>query len=124
MRAVRTQRSRRVPAAQVAASSFEQYNLDRINELRRAAGVPPLVLDARLSDFARTGTAELMRDHVPHAHFRDAGNALWSSGFAGDARENQGANTGWPRAAADPTTNERAQIDQILAAMMREGPGG
>ncbi|HEY8078247.1 MAG TPA: CAP domain-containing protein [Labilithrix sp.] len=112
------------PQPQANASSFDQYNLDRINDLRRRAGVAPLVLDARLEDFARAGSAQLMRDHVPHAHFQQAGSSLWNQGFQGNAHENQGANTGWPRAANDPNQNERAQIDQILDAMMREGPGG
>jgi len=129
MRAVRTTH-RPAPArpnaapAQVVSGTFEQYNLDRVNALRQAAGVPPLVLDAQLTAFAREGTAQLMRDHVPHAHFAQAGNSLWGRGFQGNAAENQGANTGWPRAASDPAQNEQRQIDDILASMMREGPGG
>ena len=126
MRALRTHRALRpsASAAVVNAGAFEQYNLDRINALRRSAGLPPLVLDAQLTAFAREGTAELMRDHVPHAHFAHAGNSLWTRGFVGNAAENQGADTGWPRAADDRARNEQQQIDQILASMMREGPGG
>ena len=40
-------------------------------------------------------------------------------GFAGHACENQGDPRGWP-----PAADARTQIDQILVAMMREGPGG
>jgi uncharacterized protein YkwD len=112
------------PNPTVNASAFEQYNLDRINQLRAQAGVQPLVLDPQITTFAREGTAQLMRDHVPHAHFAQAGNAMWHEGFNGGAAENQGANTGWPRASNDPSDNEKRQIDQILASMMKEGPGG
>ncbi len=125
-RNARIERTHKAPRAvpAVASSSFDQYNVDRINDLRRRAGLAPVVLDARLNDFARAGSAQLMRDHVPHAHFQQAGDSLWSQGFQGGAHENQGSNTGWPRAANDASQNERAQIDQILDAMMREGPGG
>jgi uncharacterized protein YkwD len=126
MRGLKARRAPQQPRSEVVvnASAFEQYNLDRINALRKSAGVPPLVLDGQLTTFAREGTAQLMRDHIPHAHFAQAGNGLWSRGFAGNAAENQGANTGWPRAANDANQNEQQQIDQILASMMREGPGG
>ncbi len=122
MRAVKAHRA--APERPAAVGGFEQYNLDRINAYRQAAGVPPLVLDAQLTTFARQGSTQLMRDHVPHAHFAQAGDSLWHQGFRNGAAENQGANTGWPRAASDATQNEKRQIDEILAAMMREGPGG
>lgn len=110
--------------AQPAIASFEQYNLDRINAYRRAAGVAPLVMDAQLASFAREGNARLMRDHVPHGHFASQGPGLFSRGFSGGAAENQGSPNGWPRLASDPNENRRRQIDDILASMMREGPGG
>lgn len=106
------------------AGDFEKYNLDRINQLRAQAGLQPLVLDAQLTQFAREGSAQLMRDHVPHGHFAQSGSSMWKQGFNGAAAENQGSNTGWPRLAQDPTSNEKQQIDQILSMMMREGPGG
>jgi uncharacterized protein YkwD len=106
------------------ADSFELYNLERVNAYRRAGGLPPLRLDPTLTSFAREGSVELTSDHVPHRHFASAGDSLWHRGFTGNASENQGSNTGWPRAAADPGANEQQQIDQILASMMREGPRG
>lgn len=111
-------------AEQPAVASFEQYNLDRINAYRRAAGVAPLVMDPQLSAFAREGNARLMRDHVPHGHFSSQGGGLFSRGFSAGAAENQGSPSGWPRMASDPNENRRRQIDDILASMMREGPGG
>ncbi len=111
------------PASSVAGSA-EAYNLARVNEYRRASGLGPLALDASLTSFARAGSAQLMNDHAPHGHFRNAGDAMWHQGFNGNAAENQGSPTGWPRAASDPTQNEQRQIDQILASMMSEGPNG
>ena len=111
------------PAAQ-SAGSFELYNLQRVNAYRQSAGLPPVTLDPTLTSFAREGSLELESDHVPHRHFASAGDSLWHRGFQGGASENQGSNTGWPRAAADPVQNEQQQIDQILASMMREGPRG
>ena len=113
---------RSTPAA--AASGSEGYNLARVNAYRTAAGLAPVSIDPALSGFARAGSAQLMNDHVPHGHFRNAGSSLFKQGFAGGAAENQGSPTGWPRAANDPTQNTRRQIDQILASMMAEGPGG
>lgn len=108
----------------VSAGSFELYNLERVNAYRRSGGLPPVTLDPTLTSFAREGSVELTSDHVPHRHFASAGDALWHRGFQGNASENQGSNTGWPRAAADPVANEQQQIDQILASMMGEGPRG
>ena len=59
-------------------------------------------------------------DHQAHQHFVTASQngTLFSSGFDGAAAENQGDQNGWmpgPEAGA---------IDQILAAMIAEGPGG
>ena len=110
--------------ASTAGGGFEGDNLDRVNAYRRAAGIAPVVLDAKLTTFARAGSVQLMGDHVPHQHFRSAGDSMWHQGFTGGAAENQGSNTGWPRAATDPVQNEQRQIDQILASMMSEGQGG
>jgi uncharacterized protein YkwD len=113
------------PSASAAASTIaEAHNLARVNEYRTAAGLAPLTLDANLSAFARRGSIQLVSDHVPHGHFRSAGSSMWQQGFTGGAAENQGAPTGWPRAAADPVQNTKKQIDQILASMMAEGPSG
>lgn len=96
-----------------------QHNLAMVNKYRKAHGRRPLVLAHRLSDFAKAGSRELMRDHVPHAHFMAAAKsgAIWNDGFRTSAGENQGDPHGWPVAPED------TQIDQILAAMMAEGPG-
>ena len=107
-----------------ASSGAEAYNVERVNAYRRAAGLAPVSLDPALSSFARAGSSQLSRDHVPHGHFRSEGDSIWRQGFTGGSAENQGSPTGWPRAAADPAQNERRQIDQILAAMMGEGSGG
>jgi uncharacterized protein YkwD len=110
--------------APAGADRFEQFNLDRINALRKSAGLAPLVLDPQITAFAREGSAQLMRDHVPHGHFAQAGDGIWQRGFKGGIAENQGYWNGWPRAASDPVANEQAQIAQILKSMMDEGPGG
>jgi hypothetical protein len=85
-------------------------------------GAGALVMDAQLNDFAIEGSFELMANHVPHGHFNDAaaaGTLFTSDGFSGSAAENQGDPFGWPPAPSVPQ-----QIDQILAAMWAEGPGG
>jgi uncharacterized protein YkwD len=102
---------------------FQQHNLDVINMYRATLNLPPYTLDTQLSDFAAAGSQELSQDHMPHAHFMNAGNSLWSSGFNTSAGENQGDPNGWPQASSDPTTNETTQIDQIQKAMFDEGPG-
>lgn len=93
-----------------------RHNLNGLNALRAKAGVPALKLDAKLCDFARKGSLELLKTHVPHAHFK-ASN-VWENGFENAAAENQGDPHGWT-----PGPVNRA-IDQILKAMMDEGPGG
>jgi len=95
------------------------HNLAKVNAYRRAHGHAVLTLDKRLSAFAKAGSRELSRDHEPHAHFIAAikDGSLWTSGFRGSAGENQGDPHGWPK------DTEAHQIDQILAAMMAEGPG-
>ena len=93
-----------------------RHNLDGLNALRAEAGLPSLKLDAKLCDFARQGSLELLKTHTPHGHFKSAD--VWGSGFANAAAENQGDPHGWI-----PGPVNRA-IDQILQAMMDEGPGG
>jgi uncharacterized protein YkwD len=108
------------------ASGFDQFQLhnrDVINQYRATLNLPPLVLDPQLCAFAVAGSTELTQDHMPHAHFMNAGNALWSEGFTTQAGENQGDPNGWPKASTDSTKNELSQIDQIQQAMFNEGPG-
>lgn len=104
------------------ASSPEEHNLRGINAYRATLGLAPLALDARLSAFALEGSRVLARERRAHTHFRRAsrGGALFRDhGFANHACENQGDPDGWP-----PMGSIQAQIDDILAAMWREGPGG
>jgi uncharacterized protein YkwD len=95
------------------------HDLAKVNAYRRAHGHAVVVLDKRLSTFAHAGSRRLMNDHVPHAHFIAAikDGSLWTSGFRLSAGENQGDPHGWPK------DTETHQIDQILKAMMDEGPG-
>jgi uncharacterized protein YkwD len=105
----------------VQGTAAQEYNLARLNHYRGLVGAPALVLDAQLNAFATQGSQELLQNHVPHGHFANASNAgtlFTTDGFQGYAAENQGDPGGWP-----PGTIE-AQIDQILAAMWAEGPGG
>ena len=104
------------------ATSPEAHNLRGINAYRATLGLAPLVLDPGLSAFALEGSRALARERRAHGHFRRAsrGGALFRvHGFAGHAAENQGDPNGWP-----PMASVEAQIDDILAAMWREGPGG
>jgi len=87
------------------------YVLHRINEIRVGANVPPLVLDADLSDYAEEGSDQLARDHRVNGHLRDDPRVA-------QCGEAQGDPTGWPPGAL------KEQIDEILGTMMREGPGG
>jgi uncharacterized protein YkwD len=88
-----------------------EYVLHRINDIRVDANVPPLVLDANLSDYAEEGSDQLARDHRVNGHLRDDPRVA-------QCGEAQGDPTGWPPGAL------KEQIDEILDAMMREGAGG
>jgi uncharacterized protein YkwD len=115
-------RLRKAEQAQAQPERFAQHNLDRINGYRRAAGLPPLALDAGLSAFALEGTREMIRDHAFHGHIAHASQAERErAGFRSSWAENQG---GESRALPDPVKNEEKQIDDILDGMMKEGPGG
>ncbi len=122
VRNARVARNESRPPIAPKAAGAEAYNLARVNAYRAQAGLAPLALDAGLSAFARRGSEQLMQDHVPHGHFRNAN--VFKQGFSGGASENQGSPTGWPRAANDARVNTERQIDQILASMMSEGKGG
>jgi hypothetical protein len=69
-------------------------------------------LDDALDDFAREGSEQLARDHRPHGHFRE------NAARCIDCGECQGAPEGWRQ---EPVA---VQVDEILAGMMAEGPGG
>jgi uncharacterized protein YkwD len=115
---------KKVQVAKSAAITPEmKYNLDAINLFRAGLKDPkvrPLALDIDLSNFAFAGSQELMSDHIFHKHFTDAGQLLFTIyGFRIFAGENQGPSFGQPRAAS-----VNVQIDQILKAMIAEGPNG
>ncbi len=96
-----------------------QHCLDRVNYYRKKYKVPLLKLDDRISAFAYRGSIELMQNHMAHKHFKDAGKSIWNYGFNGCSAENQGDSHGWPLRGDINST-----IDDILKAMMDEGPGG
>jgi hypothetical protein len=105
---------------------FQKHNLSVVNAYRAKKGVAPLKLAASLSSFAHAGSAELEKNHEPHAHFIAAAKsgAIWHDGFKTMAGENQGDPHGWPELVAnDPAKNEDAQIDAIQKMMYAEGPG-
>jgi uncharacterized protein YkwD len=110
------------PTGPVPAVSPEEHNLRAINAYRARVGLGPVTLDAHLSAFALEGSRAQARERRAHGNFRRAARsgALYRvHGFAGHACENQGDNHGWT-----PMASVEAQIDDILAAMWREGPGG
>jgi uncharacterized protein YkwD len=110
------------PGTPVSGTAAQEYNLQRLNHYRSLVGAGPLVMDAQLNAFATEGSQVLMANHIPHDHFADAGNAgtlFTTDGFQGYAAENQGDPNGWP-----VRMSVNAQIDEILAAMWAEGPGG
>jgi uncharacterized protein YkwD len=88
-----------------------EYVLRRINEIRVDANVPPLVLDASLTDYAEEGSDQLARDHRVNGHLHDDPRVA----RCGEA---QGDPAGWPPAPL------KEQIDEILETMVREGEGG
>jgi uncharacterized protein YkwD len=106
----------------VAGTAAQEYNLQRLNYYRSLVQAGPLVMDAQLNAFATEGSQVLLQNHIPHDHFADAASAgtlFTTDGFQGYAAENQGDPNGWPVRA-----DVFAQIDEILAAMWAEGPGG
>lgn len=106
------------PPQDSGAASFDQHNLDVINQYRAGACLPPYHADSGLSQFAAAGSQELSQDHLPHQHFMNDSSQLFSQYGCTSAGENQGDPNGWPVAAED------TQIDQIMAAMYAEGPSG
>jgi len=100
------------------ADAAVRYNVDRINALRAERGLPPYVLDAQLSAFARQGTERFARDRVAHAHIRENGRSY--PGFRGRRGENQGV----VQVGRQNPADMRPFIDTTLGWMMAEGPGG
>jgi Cysteine-rich secretory protein family len=92
---------------------------------RATLNLTPYTLDSQLSAFALAGSQELSMDHLPHQHFMNAGNGLWTMGFTSNAGENQGDPNGWRVLSAScALSNEEQQIAQIMQAMFNEGPAG
>jgi uncharacterized protein YkwD len=106
-----------------SGDALVQHNLDVLNQYRalETPPAPALALDAQLSSFALAGSQQLLASNVPHEHFKSASSsgAIWASGFCHDAGENQAP--GWP---ASSDALEQKSIDDVLAQMMAEGPGG
>jgi hypothetical protein len=105
-----------------ARISPEEHNLRGLNAYRASLGLGTLTLDPQLSTFALEGSRAQMRERRPHGNFQRAarsGALFRVHGFKGRSAENQGDCDGWP-----PMGGLEAQIDDCLAAMWREGPGG
>lgn len=98
---------------------YAQHCVDTINMYRSQAGVPPMKYDAKLSMFSTSASQALANGGAAHQYFIDASNngTLFSAGFCNGAAENQAP--GWPIQGG-----ENATIDDVLATMMAEGPGG
>jgi hypothetical protein len=89
-----------------------RHTLMYINGLRSLRGLPLLELDDDLTEFAQDGSDQVARDHRPHGHFLDKGAQCPGCG------ENQSGSKGWR---IEPVGR---QIDEVLALMVAEGPGG
>lgn len=113
------------PADPYPADALVRYNVERLNAYRADKGLPPLRYDAKISAFARAGSAQLARDHKAHAHFaaRMKSRPL-PPGFGTRSAENQGDSRGLEAMDKDPGKSGRQQIDLMLKMMMDEGPGG
>lgn len=110
------------PADPWPSDPLVKYNVDRINAYRAKKGIAPIVYDATMSAFARTGSEQLARDRTPHAHF--AARIQGAPGFGSRSAENQGDPNGVASLAPTPLENGKKQIDLLLEIMMNEGPGG
>ena len=88
------------------------HTLTYINGMRSLHGVGLLELDDALTAFAQEGSDRLARDHRGHGHF------IAEQANCPGCSENQSDPRGWR-----PGPVGR-QIDEILASMMDEGPGG
>jgi uncharacterized protein YkwD len=110
------------PADPWPSDPLVKYNVDRLNAYRADKGLGPLLYDAKISGFARTGSQRLADDHEPHANFR--AHVDGAPGFGSRSAENQGDPSGVSAMDQDPTKSGKKQIDVMLRLMMDEGPGG
>jgi uncharacterized protein YkwD len=104
--------SSRYEAEDMTLEQARSHTLTYINGIRSLQGVGLLELDDALTAFAQEGSDRLARDHRGHGHFIEQQASCPGCG------ENQSAPGGWR-----PGPVAR-QIDEILALMMDEGPGG
>ena len=102
------------------------YNIAGINSYRAKKGLPPVVEDKKLDEYALAGSTQLSVDHKPHAHIEHDVKAgtIGSFGFSGGGAENQGDPSGIFSFSDDMLSNGKQQIDWALATMYKEGPGG
>lgn len=120
------------PADPWPGDPLVKLNVDKINEYRKKHGVEPLVYDAKISEFALSGSKQLSVDHKPHAHFNAKIKSMLGnpdamkgkSGFGSRAAENQGDWEGIPELAAGKMENGKQQIEVTMKLMYDEGPGG
>ncbi len=110
------------PADPFPDDPLVKYNVDRLNDYRKKAGVPALLYDTKVSAFALEGSKQLAVDHKPHAHFM--AKAKGAPGMGTKSAENQGDWEGVPQMDKDPLINGKKQIDVMLKIMFDEGPGG
>jgi uncharacterized protein YkwD len=96
----------------LSLAEARSHTLTYINGMRSLHGVALLELDDALTAFAQEGSDRLAHDHRGHGHFIDEQARCPGCG------ENQSDPRGWHPGPA------RRQIDEILALMMDEGPGG
>lgn len=104
------------------ASSLLDYNLNALNAYRAKVGSPPLTRDPDLNAFALAGSQELSSTHQPHGHFIANEQALLRT--RNKIAENQSDPNGRPPMDSDSTKSAQKLIDQTLALMFAEGPGG
>lgn len=106
--------------------SLIAYNIAGINSYRAKKGIPPVVEDKKLDEYALAGSTQLSIDHKPHAHIEHDVKAktIASFGFSGGGAENQGDPNGIFSFSDDMLSNGKQQIDWALATMYAEGPGG
>lgn len=102
------------------------YNITGINNYRAKKGIPPVVEDKKLDEYALAGSTQLSVDHKPHAHIEHDVKAgtIAMYGFSGGGAENQGDPNGIFSFSDDMLSNGKQQIDWALATMYAEGPGG
>lgn len=110
-------------AAEEDFSTVVQHNLDSVNGFRAQAGLPPVTLDVRLSQFALAASRELADGGPPHGHLKKHNAEIRAAVGATRLFENQGKRGG-ASPGIDRTTLLKNHVTQILAWMMGEGPGG